>query len=122
FSALAARARATGILLSGYRETTRQLGDRAIQQEALLHELKAAEEKYLLYVNKREETRIGDALDRGGMLNVTIAEQPTVPVLPARSGWSFGLLGILVAGALSTSLAFAADYLNPAFRTPDEVI
>jgi uncharacterized protein involved in exopolysaccharide biosynthesis len=122
FSALAARSRATGLLLSGYRETAQQLGDRAIQQEAMLHELKAAEEKYLLYVNKREEARIGDALDHGGILNVTIAEQPTVPVLPARSEWSFALLGVVVAGTLSTSLAFATDYLNPAFRTPDEVI
>jgi uncharacterized protein involved in exopolysaccharide biosynthesis len=122
FSALAARARATGVLLSSYREAAQQLGDRAIQQEAMQHELKAAEEKYLLYLNKREEARIGDALDHGGILNVTIAEQPTTPVLPARSEWSFALLGVVIAGTLSTSLAFATDYLDPAFRTPDEVI
>jgi capsular polysaccharide biosynthesis protein len=72
-------------------------------------------------VNKREEARIGDALDQGGILNVTIAERPRVPALPARSGLFFGLLGFVLAGTMSTSLAFAADYLDPALRTPDEV-
>jgi uncharacterized protein involved in exopolysaccharide biosynthesis len=121
-SALQARATALGTMLTNYRETAHRLGDRAIKQEELLRNMKAAEEKYLLYINKREEARIGDALDQGGILNVTIAEQPRVPALPARSQWSFGLLGILLAGTLSTGLAFAADYLDPAFRTPDEVV
>jgi uncharacterized protein involved in exopolysaccharide biosynthesis len=120
--ALGARARATGTLLTNYRETAHQLGDRAIKQEELLRNLKAAEEKYLLYVSKREEARIGDALDQGGILNVTIAEQPRVPALPARSELSFGLLGLVLAGTLSSGLVFAVDYLDPAFRTPDEVV
>jgi capsular polysaccharide biosynthesis protein len=34
----------------------------------------------------------------------------------------FGLIGVVLGGTLSTSLAFAADYLNPGFRTPDEVV
>jgi uncharacterized protein involved in exopolysaccharide biosynthesis len=84
--------------------------------------LKATEEKYLLYLNKREEARIGDALDQGGILNVTIAEQATVPALPELSGLGFGLAGLVGAGTLSVTLAFVNDYLNPAFRTPDEII
>jgi capsular polysaccharide biosynthesis protein len=32
------------------------------------------------------------------------------------------VVGVLLGGTLSTGLAFAADYLNPGFRTPDEVI
>ncbi len=119
--ALEAHARATSIEVAGYREIAHQLGDHAIKQEELLRDLKTAEEKYLLYVNKREEARIGDALDQGGILNVTIEEQPRVPALPARSVLFFGLLGFVLAGTTSTGLAFAADYLDPAFRTPDEV-
>jgi capsular polysaccharide biosynthesis protein len=34
----------------------------------------------------------------------------------------FGLIGIFLGGTLSTTLAFAVDYLNPGFRTPEEVI
>jgi capsular polysaccharide biosynthesis protein len=75
-----------------------------------------------MYANKREEARIGDAMDQGGILNVAIAEQPTVPALPKWSILTFGLSSFVLAGTASTGLAFAADYLDPAFRTPDEVI
>jgi polysaccharide biosynthesis transport protein len=121
-NAMAAHATAENALLAHYREAASQLGDHAIEQEQLLHDLKATEEKYLLYLNKREEARIGDALDQGGILNVTIAEQPTVPALPELSGLSFAFIGLVCAGTLSVTLAFASDYLNPAFRTPDEIV
>ena len=73
-------------------------------------------------MNKREEARIEGAMDRGGILNVIIAEEPRKPALPAQSAWVFGLIGVVLGGTLSTSLAFAADYLQPGFQTPDEVI
>ena len=118
---LEAHGRAASIQVAGYRETAQKLGGNAIRQGELLGELKAAEEKYLLYVNKREEARIEDALDQGGILNVAIAEEPRVPALPARAAWVFGLVGVVLGGTMGTSLAFAADYLNQGFRTPDEV-
>jgi capsular polysaccharide biosynthesis protein len=31
-------------------------------------------------------------------------------------------VGLLAATVVSTSLAFVRDYLDPAFRTPDEVV
>jgi tyrosine-protein kinase Etk/Wzc len=121
FNALAARAKATSTMLSSYRQSAQNLQDRAIKQEELLRNVKESEEKYLLYVNKREEARIGDALDAGGILNVTLAEPPTMPELPMRSELSLGLIGLLLGGATSTGFAFAADSLSSAFRTPDEV-
>jgi uncharacterized protein involved in exopolysaccharide biosynthesis len=93
----------------------------AIEQEQLLRSLKGAEEKYLLYVNKREEARIGDALDQGGILNVTVAEEPRTPALPIWSLWMFGAVGLLAGGTVSTGLAFTTDYLATGFRTPEEV-
>jgi len=120
--ALEAHGQATRIQVAGYREVAQRLGGDALRQGDLLGELKAAEEKYLLYVNKREEARIEDALDQGGIVNVALVEEPRAPALPARAAWVFGLIGVLLGGTLSTSLAFAADYLNPGFRTPDEVV
>src|SRR5271170_6190175 len=121
-TAMTAHAAAENTLLAHYREAASQLGDRAIEQEQLISDLKATEEKYLLYLNKREEARIGDALDQGGILNVTIAEQPAVPALPELSALGFGLIGLAGASTLSVTVAFVADYLNPAFRTPDEIV
>jgi polysaccharide biosynthesis protein PslE len=120
--ALVAHSRAESSLLAHYRDAAHQLSDRATEQEFLLQELKEAEDKYLLYVNKREEARIEDALDQGGILNVTIAEQPIVPALAKISVLGFGFIGLGCAGTFSVGLAFVMDYLNPAFRTPDEVI
>lgn len=120
--ALAAHARAQSSLLAHYHDVAQQLGDRATQQELLLQQFKEAEGKYLLYVNKREEARIGDALDQGGILNVTIAEQPAVPALAKLSLLAFGLIGLAGASVCSIGLAFITDYFNPAFRTPEDVV
>ena len=121
-NAMTAHAAAENALLDHYREAASQLGDHAIEQEQLLHDLKATEEKYLLYLNKREEARIGDALDQGGILNVTVAEQATIPALPELSGLSFGFIGLACASTVSITLAFVTDYLNPAFELLDEII
>ncbi len=121
FETLAARLQGERVLLAGYGKRARHLGDRAIEQERLVNELKAAEDKDLLYVNKREEARIADALDQGGILNVAIAEEPTVPALPNLSPLSFGLIGLALGGTFSVGMGFAVDYLSPFFRNSDEV-
>ena len=46
---------------------------------------KADEDAYLLYLQKREEARIGDALDQQRILNVAIVEPPVPPALPVHS-------------------------------------
>ncbi len=121
-NALEARESATATVLSGYSKAAGRLGDQAIEQEELLRTVKAAEDKYLLYVSKREESRISDALDKGGILNATIAEAPDVPALPVWSMGMFGVVGILTGGTISTVLAFSADYFSTGFRDPDEVL
>ena len=120
--ALQARAAATGAEEASYRAMALRLGNDAITQDDLLNNEKAAQESYLLYVKKQEEARMADALDQRGIVNVTIAEQPIAPALPSLSTWTLLAVGIVAAGAAGTGAAFAADYVDPAFRTPDEVI
>jgi len=120
-SGLEARAVATQAALVRYRGGARALQQASIVQQDLQRTARTEEENYLLYQRKEEEARINDALDRGGILNVTIAEPPSVPALPARSFLYYGLLGMFLATTGSTGLAFASDFLDPSFRTPDEV-
>jgi uncharacterized protein involved in exopolysaccharide biosynthesis len=120
-SGLKARGAANNASLARYSSGARTLQQAAIAQQDLLQTAKTEEENYLLYLRKEEEARINDALDRGGILNVAIAEPPTVPVLPARSFWLYGLLSVFLAGTGSVGLAFTSDFLDPSFRTPDEV-
>jgi uncharacterized protein involved in exopolysaccharide biosynthesis len=119
---LQARAAATSTHLAGYRTLARQLGEDAIVQDDLTSSETEAQENYLLYVKKREEARMGDALDEGGIVNVAIAEQPVVPPLPVWPAGVVVLVGWVAALTSGAGAAFAADYLDPALRTPEEAL
>jgi len=120
--ALEARAAATGAQEAAYREMAQRLGEDAVSQDDLQSTEKAAEENYLLYVKKQEEARMADALDQRGIVNVAIAEQPVVPALPNWSVWAALAIGLAAAGTAGTGAAFAVDYLDPALRTPEDVV
>jgi uncharacterized protein involved in exopolysaccharide biosynthesis len=119
---LDARRRTQSEQLAGYRTLARQLGEDAILQDDLISTEKAAQENYLLYVKKREQARMGDALDEGGIVNVAIAEQPVVPTLPVWPAAAVLLVGFVAALTTGAGGAFAADYLDPALRTPEEAL
>jgi uncharacterized protein involved in exopolysaccharide biosynthesis len=119
---LQARAGKTSADLTEYRALARQLGEEAITQDDLTSSEKAAEENYLLYVKKREIARMGDALDDGGIVNVAIAERPVVPELPAWPAAAIVIVGFVTAVTVGTGTAFAADYMDPSLRTPEEVV
>ena len=98
-----------------------KLDQQAVTQGALTREAKADEANYLLYLNKREEERTSDALDQKKIDNVTIAVPAVVPLLPAHSPLSVMFLGFVFAIAASLASAYLAEYLDPFFRTPEEV-
>jgi len=118
---LQARGAATATQEAAYQEMAQRLGEDAITQADLINVEKAAEESYLLYVKKQEEARMNDALDQRGIVNVAIAEEPTAPALPKWSAWMVLAVGLAVAGAAGTGAAFTADYLDPVFRSPEDV-
>jgi uncharacterized protein involved in exopolysaccharide biosynthesis len=66
----------TRVQVARYQLAAEKLGEIAVTQDDLERKLKAADDKYLLYANEREEARIGDALDDDGILNVALAEEP----------------------------------------------
>jgi polysaccharide biosynthesis protein PslE len=119
---LHARAAAARRSLSVSRGRAWRLEELGRAQQALVRTATEAEQNYLIYSRKREEARISNALDAQRILNVAIAEQATVPLEPSGpSGMMLLLLGVIVAGLVSVALACAADYVDPSFRTPDEV-
>lgn len=120
-SGLRARAAAAASIAGQYHKTAERLDHDGLVQQDLLQAAKTQEENYLLYVRKREEARINDALDQRGILNVALVEQPIVPALPYRSPLSACLFIFLLAGTASLSTAFVADFMDPSFRTPDEL-
>jgi uncharacterized protein involved in exopolysaccharide biosynthesis len=122
YSALQARATATQAIVGVYQTRAHQLEVNGFIQQDLLRTAKANEDNYLLYLHKREEARIADALDQTRILNIGMAQQPTVPLSPTRSPWMFAAVGVLMACMLSVGLVFAKEYLDTSFRTPSEVL
>jgi uncharacterized protein involved in exopolysaccharide biosynthesis len=120
--ALRARASASLSQQATYRTAARQLAEDAVTEDELLSTEKAAQDSYLLYVKKREEARIYDALDERGIVNVVIAERPVASALPVWSSLTILAIGIFAAWAAGTGAALAADYTDTAFRTPEDVL
>lgn len=104
-----------------YQTVAQKLDQIAETQSNLTRTVKTAEDNYLLYLRKGEEARISDALDERRIVNVSLAEPPTVPALPATHvGWLlFG--GLFAAGITGIGAAYAADQMDASFRTPDEL-
>jgi uncharacterized protein involved in exopolysaccharide biosynthesis len=121
-NALQARQSAAYSQDAAFRVMAARLAEAAVTQDDLLGSEKAAQENYLLYVKKEGEARMDDALDERGIVNVAIAERPAAPALPVRSAWMVLAAGLAAAGVAGTVAAFAADYSDPAFRTPDDVV
>jgi uncharacterized protein involved in exopolysaccharide biosynthesis len=117
-----ARAAALRTSVATYRNKARLLEEKTVGQQTLIRAVKSAEENYLLYRRKQEEARISDALDRTRIVNVAIAEAPTVPALPSNTATRWLLaLAVLAAAIIGTCTTYVLDYLSPYLRTPDEV-
>jgi uncharacterized protein involved in exopolysaccharide biosynthesis len=108
--------------IKNLRLETVRLDIQAVKQAALIREAKADEGSYLLYLSKREEERTSDALDQKSIADVAIAVPPVVPVLPAHSPFLVMFLGFFAAVFVSVAAAFVAEYLDPSFRTPADVM
>jgi uncharacterized protein involved in exopolysaccharide biosynthesis len=120
-SGLNARAAASRTVVSEYHAAALNLEKEGLQQDDLERAEKTQADNYLLYLNKREEARISDALDERGILNVAMAENPLVPSLPVQSPTKAAGITLLLAFCVSMGAGFIGDYASPSFRTPDEV-
>ncbi len=93
------------------------------EHDDLQRRLKLAEENYLLYQKKEEESRLEAALDQQRILNVSVVERAIVPADPAPRHRSVILIiGFLVACFGAVAAAFIADYffLPPAMFKASE--
>lgn len=120
--AFEAQAGAIGGVVRLYQGIAKNLDEKGRHQDDLVRNVKIGEDNYLLYLRKREEARISDALDSKRIVNVTIAEAATVPALPALSILWLLVGGFFTAGIVSVAAAYAVDRMDPSFRTPDELV
>ncbi len=117
---LRARQAAAATQLASLHQVAEQMQSETVDQQDLMRAAKADEDNYLLYLRKREEARIGDALDERRILNVAIVEPPAAAALPAHPAVLYFLLAFGFALVFSIGTAFASEYFDATIRTPDE--
>jgi uncharacterized protein involved in exopolysaccharide biosynthesis len=104
-----------------YHDEALDFENKTVHQADLQREVNAMQGNYLLYLTKREEARIEDMLDARRVDNVNVIKEPTIPVIPSFSPVLLVALAFVLAIIIAVALAFVVDYLDPSFRTPDEV-
>jgi uncharacterized protein involved in exopolysaccharide biosynthesis len=119
--ALTAREASLTDTIAQYQTRLGELDRKGIEQQDLVRTAKSLEQNYLLYVQKREEARISDALDQRRMVNVALVQPPTMPRLPARSPLMYPLMGLMLALLVTSGMVFAFEYSDHSFRTPEEL-
>jgi uncharacterized protein involved in exopolysaccharide biosynthesis len=117
---LKARQSHAGAQVVSLRTFAQQMQADSIAQQDLFRDAKVDEDNYLLYLRKREDARVGDALDQHRILNVAIVEPPRIPALPTHSMFLYSLIAVAFATAFSIGIAFTSDYFDPTIRTPEE--
>jgi uncharacterized protein involved in exopolysaccharide biosynthesis len=108
-------------IVKEYKDEALAYDYKAMIQNDMQREVSAMQNNYLLYLTKREEGRMEDMLDKRQIDNVTIVKTPTVPVIPTFNPLVLVALAVVLAVIIAICLAFVVDYLDPSFRTPDEV-
>jgi uncharacterized protein involved in exopolysaccharide biosynthesis len=117
---LRARQSAASMQVASLRTFAQQMQAESVDQQDLVRTSKAEEDNYLLYLRKREEARIGDALDRQRILNVAIVEPPIAPALPVHSAYVYFSLAFMLAVAFGVGVGFTGEYFDSTIRTPNE--
>ena len=117
---LRARQSDASIQVASLHTLAQQMQSASVDQQDLMRTAKAEESNYLLYLHKREEARIGDALDERRILNVAIVEAPVAAALPVLSVFLYLVLAFGLAMGFSVGIAFTTEYFDPTIRTPDE--
>jgi len=120
-TSLKAQTAADQRIVDAYHQKALEFTAKGVTQDDLTREVNAAQANYLLYLGKREQARIQDMLDERRVLNVSIAEPPTRPDQTLYSPLLLIALAFIFAGMIAIGAALIADYMDPSFRTPDEV-
>lgn len=118
---LQARVKVTENTVRIYQTRASQLERNSLAQGDLLRTAKAQENNYLLYLSKQEEARITDALDQTRILNVAMAEEPTVPALPYRPPLAYAGVTFLGMILLTVGSVWTLHHFDGTVRSPAEV-
>jgi uncharacterized protein involved in exopolysaccharide biosynthesis/Mrp family chromosome partitioning ATPase len=81
-----------------------------------------AQSGYTLYAQKRDEARVGEALDKDQLFDVSMIQRPVTSVLPVRpKPLQYFLAGLVLALLLASAIALYADSSDLLVYTPQQL-
>lgn len=99
-----------------------ELRQKSIEFSRLQQEVAAARDLFQLYDKKQQEARISEALDREGILNVSVLDAPSVPSRPFNRMNPLMLVAALVVGTgLGIGTAVGIEFLGRNFKFEEQV-
>jgi uncharacterized protein involved in exopolysaccharide biosynthesis len=105
------------------RETEREIQDldfKAKELQTLKREAASDEKNYQTYLDKLEEARISEDMNRQKMANITVIQEATVPLRPEKSDKrKIVLMGLLLGACLGIGSAFFFEYAKQGLSTPE---
>lgn len=105
-------------VVAQYRTQLTQLDQNGFKKSELERERALNEEAYLLYQKKAQEADISNALNRSGIVNVSLAESAAINEKPVSPNVQLNLIVLLVIGALAgIAGAVFIERLNPVIRS-----
>ena len=108
--------------LNNLNAELQSVNDQEYQLSQLELSVQLLEGKYRMHVEKLEQARVNDALERERISNIKVAEAATLvgrPDTPQKR--LLFLLGLLLATAGAVGFAFVAECLDQTLRTTDQV-
>ncbi len=95
--------------IAGTKEQLATMANAGLEIERLERDVAAKKQTYLSYLRKAEEARAAEQLNNQQILNVGIAQEPSLPVEPAfPKVW----LNLVIGSLLALALGLAAVYLE----------
>ena len=79
------------------------------------------EKNYQAYVEKAEEARISDDMNRQKMANISVIHKASVPAEPVRSRGTIVGIGVLLALASAFAVAFLSESTSQRFSSPEKL-
>jgi uncharacterized protein involved in exopolysaccharide biosynthesis len=105
-----------------YRQASQRFSELEFEVARLKREVKVNEEAYLTYLNKEEEARFANAMDRHRIANISVAEPAYVPLKPVSPRTKLNvLLALILGSSAGLVVASLAEYLDHTFQTREEV-
>jgi uncharacterized protein involved in exopolysaccharide biosynthesis len=103
-------------------EAAVQLRKKTIELASLEQDVSAARETYRLFERKQDEARISEALDKEGIVNVSVLDPASLATKPFNEMSPIMVLAALIAGiGLGVGSAVGIEFLGRTFKLEEQV-